>query len=285
MKVSVLMPTYNHGNSIGRAIESYLRQNCPFETELLIGNDCSPDDTDEVVKKYINSKGNIRYFRANENQGLLKNYQFLIENSSGEYLAILESDDQWLYDDKLKEQVAFLDQNLTHHLSCTAYQHNKKGEVQSVSNQDHLFNRESREVYRYLLLRNVIKSPTVVFRKGAFDKYCDMNAYVEKKYVTFDYPVWCTLANYGHIHYMNKITALYAFEKNSLSNNQSLDKKIEFEKGIEKIRKDLISKFGTGGLALHEIRFREAVVKSRYAIRDKKYLKALLMFLQTYYER
>ena len=52
MKVSVLMPTYNHELFIAQAIESFLAQNCNFQIELLIGDDASTDNTLSIAEKY-----------------------------------------------------------------------------------------------------------------------------------------------------------------------------------------------------------------------------------------
>ena len=49
LKVSICMITYGHENYILQAIEGVLMQECDFEIELIIANDCSPDNTDLVV--------------------------------------------------------------------------------------------------------------------------------------------------------------------------------------------------------------------------------------------
>ena len=92
--ISILMPTYNHEKYISQAIESTLMQKTNFNYELLIHDDCSTDSTLSIARNYTEKHPDkIRPFTESENQGLLKSYKKLIENSKGKYLAILESDD------------------------------------------------------------------------------------------------------------------------------------------------------------------------------------------------
>lgn len=282
MKVSILMPTYNHQNYILRAIKSVFQQKFSFDIELIIADDCSPDRTQEVIQKFIceNPSLPIIYKRHPENLGLLKNYKWLIENCNGEYLAILESDDYWIDPSKTTKQVSFLDNNDTFVLSCTGYRTTKNGKTKSIFNHANVFLQEKTKTYEFLLLRNIIKSPTVIFRKNSFLKYCDLDMFIRNKYVTFDYPTWLTLANHGKIHYLPRETAFYSFVDASLSNNQDLSKKLAFEHGIESIRKDLITKFGSGTYSHFDIKLREAVVQARYAISQKRYKKAIGLFLK-----
>lgn len=110
--VSILMPTYNHEKYISKAIESVLAQKTDYLFELLIHDDCSTDRTLTIAEtcaaKYPDK---IRLFTETENQGLMKSYKKLIEQSNGKYLAILESDDYWIDKNKLQLQTDFLEHN------------------------------------------------------------------------------------------------------------------------------------------------------------------------------
>lgn len=113
-KVSVCMITYGHEKYIREAIEGVLMQECKFEVELIVANDCSPDSTDAVVKDIIKNhpRGNwIRYFNQEENLGIGDNFKFALQECTGEYISICEGDDFWINPKKLQIQVDFLDQN------------------------------------------------------------------------------------------------------------------------------------------------------------------------------
>ena len=99
MKVSVIIPTFNRKKTIGRAIQSVKNQSLsPFE--ILIIDDGSKDGTEEWVKEKFQ---NIKYIYQN-NQGVSSARNIGIENAYGDWVAFLDSDDEWL-PNKLYEQV------------------------------------------------------------------------------------------------------------------------------------------------------------------------------------
>ena len=114
MKVSVCMITYNHENYIREAIEGVLMQNIDFDMELVISNDCSTDTTDTIIKEIIQShpKGSlIKYFSHKQNLGMMPNFIFALQQCVGEYIALCEGDDYWTDENKLQQQLTFLDTN------------------------------------------------------------------------------------------------------------------------------------------------------------------------------
>jgi glycosyltransferase involved in cell wall biosynthesis len=111
-KVSILMVTYNHEKFIAQAIESVLRQETKFPYELVIGEDCSTDQTREIVKAYANQysdKVRALFHEHNLGYGGKLNLLKTLQACQGEYIAFLEGDDYWTKTDKLQKQVDFLD--------------------------------------------------------------------------------------------------------------------------------------------------------------------------------
>ena len=112
IKVSVLMLAYNHGKYIAKAIESVIGQkfDCPFE--LIIHDDASTDNTQEVIQEYAKKYPNIiRAIYQKENQfskGVKIIHSILGPSAKGEYLCYLEGDDFWIDEHKLQEQYDFL---------------------------------------------------------------------------------------------------------------------------------------------------------------------------------
>ena len=112
--VSVVMITYGHENYIEEAINGVLFQDCDFEIELIISNDCSPDNTDAVVNKICQNhpKANIiNYIKQEQNIGIMPNFLQAIKQCKGKYIALCEGDDFWTDANKLQKQVDFLESN------------------------------------------------------------------------------------------------------------------------------------------------------------------------------
>lgn len=282
MKVSVLMPSYNHENTISEAIDSFLTQQCNFDIELLIGNDASTDNTLEIAKKYADKHPEqIKLINHPANLGLLKNYKSLIDVAQGEYFAILESDDYWTDTQKLQKQIDFLDANPKVGMSFTRWERLRDGIItQKGFDGFDLMAKYPDRLYERFLLRNIIKSPTVVFRRSFYEKYCDINEYIRLNFITFDYPVWLSLIRNSGVYFLNEPTAVYRYLGSSISNNASLDKKIEFEDNVSKIRNYIISLYGMGKLTRFQLNLREAIVKSRHAFRSKKPTIAAFLFFK-----
>lgn len=110
--VSILVITYNQEAYIGKALDSLLMQECPFDYEILVGEDCSTDGTRNICLEYAkNNPDKIRLFLNEKNKGLINNYFDLLEQAKGKYLADCGGDDYWLTKDKLRRQVKLLEQH------------------------------------------------------------------------------------------------------------------------------------------------------------------------------
>jgi len=107
--VSVLMLTYNHGPYLGEAIEGVVNQKTDFPVELLIGEDCSKDNTLQVALDYQKKYPQIiRILHACPNSGVAENFSRLIRESRGEFSAFCEGDDYWIDDQKLADQIRLI---------------------------------------------------------------------------------------------------------------------------------------------------------------------------------
>ena len=114
VKLSVIVPTYNHEKYIKECIDSILAQEIDFTYEVLIGEDCSRDNTRAVLKdieKALPENFKIYYREKNMGMGRTGNAWDLQKRAKGEYIITIEGDDFFLYNRKLKEQVEFLNKN------------------------------------------------------------------------------------------------------------------------------------------------------------------------------
>ena len=103
-KVSIILSSYNHADYIGESIQSILDQTFT-DFELYIIDDCSTDDSWEVIKKFKDDR--IVAIRNKENIGIVIRPE-IINRLKGEYIAMAHCDDRW-QPTKLEKQVKFLD--------------------------------------------------------------------------------------------------------------------------------------------------------------------------------
>jgi glycosyltransferase involved in cell wall biosynthesis len=110
VKVSVVMITYNHERFIEEAVRSVMMQQTNFDYELIIGEDCSTDNTRAIVEDLQRQyPDKIRLILQPHNVGMVPNFIQAHTAASGQYTALCEGDDYWTDPHKLQKQVDFLE--------------------------------------------------------------------------------------------------------------------------------------------------------------------------------
>lgn len=115
--VSIVMPSYNTAEYIRESIKSVLVQSYPY-WELIIVDDCSTDNTDEIVKPYLVDE-RIRYLKNEKNSGAAVSRNYALRKAKGKWIAFLDSDDLW-HPEKLQKQIEFMVSN-GYKFTCTDY--------------------------------------------------------------------------------------------------------------------------------------------------------------------
>lgn len=113
------MPCYNSSKYISDAIESILRQDYQ-NWELLIADDCSTDNSADIIKHYSVMDSRVKYFKLEKNSGAAMARNYCIERATGRYIAFCDSDDWW-YPEKLSVQIGFMQKN-GYEFICSNYE-------------------------------------------------------------------------------------------------------------------------------------------------------------------
>lgn len=116
--VSIIMPAYNCDDFIGTTLESIIAQTYK-NWELIIIDDCSTDNTFQIVKVYSLKDTRIKYHKLDINSGAAVARNKAIDLANGKYMAFLDSDDVW-FPEKLSKQIEFMRIN-NYSFSCTSY--------------------------------------------------------------------------------------------------------------------------------------------------------------------
>ena len=106
-KVSIILPTYNRAYIIEKGINSLLNQTYQ-DFEIIIVDDGSTDNTEEIIKKLQEKDKRIKYIKLKTNKGAATARNIGIKAARGEYIAFQDSDDEWMHE-KLEKQVKVLD--------------------------------------------------------------------------------------------------------------------------------------------------------------------------------
>ena len=182
--VSIITPAYKAASYVGETIESVLSQDYP-DWEMIIVDDCSPDDTLEVLQSWQEKDPRIKVIPADENGGPAAARNIAINCAEGRWIALLDSDDIWMAG-KLSKQLAF---------------HQEKGATMSytrgrrfqgdVSNPGHLIAAPEEIRYAELLGNTAIITSTVLVDRNKTGDFNMKNAYYD------DFVCWLDLLRSG----------------------------------------------------------------------------------------
>lgn len=207
--VSIIMPTYNCGRFIEETIASI--QNQTYENwEIEIVDDCSTDNTKEIVEILAAKDSRIHYTCLDVNSGAAVARTEAMKLARGEYMAFCDSDDLWM-PEKLERQLKFMQEN-GYAFSCTAYEQIDE-ESKSL---DRVIKTIKKTDYNRLLLDCPVGNSSVMYNVGVMGKFEVPN--IRKRN---DDALWLTmLKKEKYIWGMPDVLMRYRIRKNSISSNK-----------------------------------------------------------------
>ncbi|MBQ4528076.1 MAG: glycosyltransferase [Clostridia bacterium] len=203
--VSIIMPSYNTGRFIKETVDSVLAQT--YENwELIIVDDCSTDNTDEVVAGFNDDR--IKYLKNEKNSGAAVSRNRAMREAKGKWIAFLDSDDLWL-PEKLESQLAFMKDN------GYSFSYTKYSEIDEGSKP----------------LGVTVGGPKKLGKSGMYN-YCwpgcltvmyDADAIglvqIEDIKKNNDYAIWLKVCHKAKCYLLDKDLARYRKRKGSISNH------------------------------------------------------------------
>ena len=207
--ISIIMAAYNAEKTIGFAIESVLNQTYK-NFELVIVNDCSKDDTKAIIESYAEKDGRIKLISNKENSGVSLTRLEALKNCSGEWIAILDSDDAWV-PDKLERQIE-LQQIKNADLVFTGVKYiDSKG-----NNIDWELKVPEQIGYKRLLKQNLITNSSALVTKALYSSHYSIGDSMHE-----DFAMWLSILKSGIIAYgIDDPLTIYRVSANSKSGNK-----------------------------------------------------------------
>jgi len=228
-KVSILMPVYNAGQYLSRALDSILAQGFR-DWELILINDGSTDNSESIITQYDDER--IYYIKNPVNLKLIKTLNKGIDYCGGQYIARMDADDI-CHPDRLKRQVEFLDSKpecLMCGTSAIVIDGNEKktGKIRNLTDNDYL--------QISLMFSPSFIHPSMMIRSEVLqhNRYDEAYKHVE------DYDLWCRIAKQGKIANIDS----ELFEYRWHDSNVSVVHNKAQEELKDKIIKDEISRLG-----------------------------------------
>lgn len=219
-KVSIVIPTYNRADFLPKAIQSVLNQTYR-NWEIIIIDDGSTDNTEGIVKSYKEAR--IRYILHKSNLGLSAARNTGIKNSRGEYIAFLDSDDEW-FPEKISCQMnIFQKEDSKCGVVCTGGYRIKDNQIISIKSVP--INIDS--FNEKFLFKNITWTSSVLVKKECFKK---AGLFDENLESCEDWDMWIRIAKYYKFIFLEMPLTKYVIHSGQLSEN--LLKKINARKRI-----------------------------------------------------
>jgi len=269
--VSVCMITYNHEKYIGQAIEGVLLQKCNFSVELIIGEDCSTDNTRKISEEYQRKNNIIKLLPSEINLGIIPNFIRTLNSCSGKYIAICEGDDYWTDPLKLQKQVDYLERNPNVSFVATNYAiyDEKTNQTKKAATSKRI------DFYTLLKRKNQIPTLTTCIRSEyIFDYIREINP-VEKKWPVGDYPLWLYLSQKGKIGVIPEYTANYNKRQNSACHYTDIKKQYQFYLNVIDIARFYSNKYGTSTSIEKRIKRNkiDTLINYGYSLKNEKLMR------------
>lgn len=207
-KVSIITPTYNSQEHIGKTIESIQAQTYG-NWELLITDDYSTDATVDIIYSFQKNDSRIKLYRLKKNQGPGVARNNSIKQSSGRFIAFCDSDDQWRAK-KLEKQISFMKNNKLA-FSCTTY------EVIDETGKKIRIDKPPKQLnYKLMLYNNYVGCLTVIYDTNILGKQ-----YMPKIRKRQDWVLWLKIfQKIGQTQALDENLAIYLDRSTSISSNK-----------------------------------------------------------------
>ena len=220
-KVSFVVPCYKLAHLLGECLGSILSQTFT-DFEVLVMDDCSPDNTGEVAASFNDSR--IRYIRNEPNLGHLRNYNKGIELSRGEYVWLISADDKLIQKHALSRYVALMDANPKAGYICSSAVEIRDGRETPVAkysvqaDRDTVF--DGHDLLRRLLYSNSIVAASGMVRKNCYNR---LGAFPLDLPYAGDWYLWCLFALYYQVAYCAEPLVGYRIHEQSMTDSLASD--------------------------------------------------------------
>lgn len=223
-KVSIVLPTYNGEKYLRESIDSIIGQTFS-DWELIIVNDCSTDNTQNIIDEYVDRDNRIKCIINKTNQKLPESLNIGFRKAKGEYLT-WTSDDNMYLPSALECMNAFLDINNETYMVCTGM---------DVIDENGIFLHKQPQYDAQKMLFDDYVGACFMYRNCILQTIGEYNT---EKFLVEDYDYWLRILHYyGKIEYIDEILYQYRLHKNSLTGERAKD----IHRQLLKLRKENLS--------------------------------------------
>jgi glycosyltransferase involved in cell wall biosynthesis len=245
---TVLMLAYNHSPYIRQSIESIVNQKTSFPFELIIGEDCSTDDTRKIVLDYGREYPEIvRAITSERNVGGRANLRRVEEACRGEYVAYCEGDDYWHEQDKLQRQITFLESHpdyaLVHSDFRTYNVQSGKMAPRTLGLREDL---DDADAFNDIISgRRIVFTLTACMPRAVLETVLrECRECYDPRFLMGDTQRWLEIARKGKVKYFSEVQATRRILPESASQSRDPSRVLRFALSAKDVLDHYIGKYG-----------------------------------------
>lgn len=287
-KISVAVITYNQEATIRQTLDSILAQKGEFDLELVIGEDCSTDNTLAVCKEYASigkreeviGKREVVLFPNTKNLGIMANYARVIQACTGDFISNIAGDDYYCDDHALEKQMQYMQ---AHEevgvMAANGYSYYvQRGTKEPGLNP--IFNAEEDDVksqyFSSMHFEGAYLAPVgMMYRAELLHKYIDLNEILRRKLPVEDYPIQAILSQHTKFACLPDLLVTYRVYRESASFiSYNHPRYLEYYQGLMEIRRYLNELFPNNAIPAEVLQERMFNKEFLYDVYHMKYKDA-----------
>lgn len=212
MKINIILITYNHAGYIRQTLDSIIMQLTPHEVEIIVADDCSTDNTVQIIREYESKTSfSFHYLQKTHNLGYVRNYQQAFSACTGDYIAIMEGDDYWIKPTHLQNHIDHLikinDSSMSYNRHLRLFEDQNREEVFDWTN-----NKDYEEVStEEMALGNKIGNLSCCVFKGKYIQQLDPKLFDME---IADWMLGMYMGQFGTLLYLKDVTSAYRIHDN-----------------------------------------------------------------------
>lgn len=250
-KISVGIITYNQETTIRQTLDSILVQKGDFDLELVIGEDCSQDNTFAICQEYAdkypisNVKCQIVLLPNQKNLGIMANFARVMRACSGDYVGICAGDDYWCDEEKLLKQLEYFKAHKDIGVVSTSGYKLLVQKNQLVPNAIAPIQPiEDGNVKRFYFSKKypggIYAMPLTLLFKRELLQYVDFDVFVKRGFPVEDFPMQAILAQHCKWGHINDLCVVYrVYQESATFISFDHPKYMQYHKGLADIRRYL----------------------------------------------
>lgn len=233
-QISIIVLTYNQQDFIAQTLDSLLSQKCSVPYEILVGDDCSTDNTRIIVNEYITRFPQIIVpLYQDSNIGAARNLVFVAQKARGEIISVCDGDDYWYSDDVLQMQWDIFNENPEVGLICA------KALCFNQSNQKYtgvLGSSVAESLYDMCFYNQDIAAPTNARRRDLFLQCIEDSQWYIDNNKFYDTVIAYWFAHNSKIRFIDKVTAVYRVRSESACHSNDYNIKLKYQKRYYEVK-------------------------------------------------